>query len=208
MSKMRSACLTALTGAMLLSSVPFCGVTAFATDTIFNDTFEDGPCGWDGRGSAEAAPKSELSYSGEKSLAVKKRADSWNGAQKKLSSLDFQSGKEYSFSVNVAFNARKTESATLMLSLQYKDESGETVYDHIAQATTVKGRFVQLANKNYKIPDGAEDLILYVETESGTDDLLLMMLPPLRVVLSSKDLLRLSSPTEILITTEDSIRSI
>ena len=171
MSKKRRVGLAALAGTMLLSSVPFCGTSVSAADTIFNDTFEDGVCGWSGRGSAKVSSSGDLSYTGSKSLAVQGRADSWNGAQKELSSSDFTPGKAYSFSVDVAFSARKTESATLMLSLQYKDASGETVYDHIAQATTAKGRFVQLANPDYVIPDGATDLILYVETETGTDNL-------------------------------------
>ncbi|MBQ3885942.1 MAG: glycoside hydrolase family 43, partial [Ruminococcus sp.] len=61
-------------------------------------------------------------------------------------------------------------SQKIMLSLQYKDSSGTTQYGHIADATAVKGNYVQLANTNYKIPSGASDLYLYVETESGTDN--------------------------------------
>ena len=56
-----------------------------------------------------------------------------------------------------------------MLSLQYSDASGKTVYDHIASGQS-QGEYVVLTNNAYKFPEGS-DFVLYVETEDGTDDL-------------------------------------
>ena len=43
-------------------------------------------------------------------------------------------------------------------------------YDTIAQATAIKGEWVQLANKNYKIPANASDLRIYIETAETTNN--------------------------------------
>ena len=131
----------------------------------FRDTFESGTDGWDGRGSASAA-KGSNAYQGSGALSVTGREKEWHGAQKALSSGIFESGKEYSFSADVYSETAQK----VMLSLQYKDVNGETAYGHIAEAET-EGGYVQLANANYKIPDGASSPVLYIETENGTGDL-------------------------------------
>lgn len=69
-------------------------------------------------------------------------------------------------------NVYSESAQKVMLSLQYTNASGETAYAHIADAETAGG-YVQLANANYKIPEGASSLILYIETEEGTGDLFL-----------------------------------
>lgn len=133
----------------------------------FHDTFEENTDSWEGRGSASAA-KGSNAYAGSGALNITGREKSWNGAQKSLNSATFEAGKEFSFSANVYSAAAQT----VMLSLQYTDASGETKYDHIAQAEC-SGGYVQLANTNYKIPEGAYAPILYIETETGTGDLYL-----------------------------------
>ncbi|MDE6665699.1 MAG: glycoside hydrolase family 43, partial [Ruminococcus sp.] len=47
---------------------------------------------------------------------------------------------------------------------------GETQYDTIAEATAIKGEWVQLANKNYKIPSDASNMQIYVETAESTNN--------------------------------------
>ncbi len=137
---------------------------------IFHDTFEGSDNDWSGRGAAKVTSSSEA-YSGSGAILVSGRTDTWNGAQKTLSSSDFKAGEEYSFSVYVNYSASKSQN--IMLSLQYTDGSGETKYDHLAQTESISGGFVQLANKNYKIPSDASDMMLYVETEGGTGDLII-----------------------------------
>ena len=160
--------ISAAAGCMMLmqsaSALP-----AFAADSsIFCDSFEDGVCGWEGRGGASVAADSKAPYAGSGALAVTGRTDSWNGAQKDISSY-VAAGSTYSFSVCVRYETGSN--VELMLSLCYKDASGETVYDHIAQETTMSGFYVQLANDSYTVSAGATEPILYVETKSGTSAL-------------------------------------
>lgn len=134
----------------------------------FHDTFEGDVCSWEARGNDEVLLSGRSPYQGAEALLVQTREKSWNGAQKTLNGLTFEGGKEYSFSACVQ-NMDGADSQNFMLSLQYTLD-GETKYDHIAQATAIKGQYVQLANSSYKIPEGASQPILYVETESGTDN--------------------------------------
>ncbi len=133
----------------------------------FNDTFESGAQGWTGRGAASVTSSSDKAYEGSKSIYVDGRTSAWNGGSKSLGS-DFEAGKSYSFSANVLFDKGSNED-TFFLKIQYKDASGTTSYDGIAEASTMKGTWVQLANTNYQIPAGATDIVLYVETEDSTN---------------------------------------
>ena len=141
-----------------------------ANGYYFHDTFEGDVADWTGRGSAEVTLSGRSPYADKEALLVQNRESSWNGAQKALSTITYKPGEEYSFSVCATFLDSDLASQKIMLSLQYKDSSGTTQYGHIADATAVKGNYVQLANTNFKIPSGASDLYLYVETESGTDN--------------------------------------
>ncbi|MBP0975764.1 MAG: hypothetical protein J6P20_06850, partial [Oscillospiraceae bacterium] len=60
------------------------------------------------------------------------------------------------------------ETQTFQLSVAYKDASGEADYDHLAQAETMSGGYVQLAKTDYKLPSDATDPVLYVETLKGS----------------------------------------
>ena len=127
----------------------------------YHDTFEDDNGSWASRGGASVSTGG-TAYKGNKALTVADRSSAWNGAAKTLDYLTFKGGQEYSFSV-----AAKG-SGNMMLSLEYKDSSGETAYAHIADGVS-NGEYVQLANPNYKLPEGS-GYILYVETEEGTGD--------------------------------------
>ncbi|MBR3422849.1 MAG: carbohydrate binding domain-containing protein [Ruminococcus sp.] len=133
----------------------------------FHDTFESGAQGWTGRGAASVTSSSDKAFEGSKSIYVDGRTSAWNGGSKELGS-DFEAGKAYSFSANVCYDSGGSED-TFFLKIQYKDASGTTSYDGIAEATTMKGTWVQLANTNYTIPSGATDVVLYVETEDSTN---------------------------------------
>lgn len=133
----------------------------------FHDTFERNTNNWTGRGSAEIQTSGRVPYAGSEALLVQNREKTWHGAQKTLNGKTFEAGKEYSFSACVNYlDGNATEN--FLLSLQYTDANGDTKYDHIASASAIKGSYVQLANTNYKIPEGASNPVIYVETESGT----------------------------------------
>lgn len=135
----------------------------------FHNTFEGDLDGWSGRGDAEVMTSGRTNYVGEEALLVQKRAAAWNGATRTLSTKTFVPGNTYSFSTNVQyFDGDATD--TFYFKLQYTDANGDTQYDTIAEGTAIQGEWMQLANKNYKIPEGATNLQLYVETKDSTNN--------------------------------------
>lgn len=63
-----------------------------------------------------------------------------------------------------------SDTTDFKLTLQYVDASGQTKYDCIAEVSGANGEWVELGNPSYTLPDGAWDLLLYVETADGTND--------------------------------------
>jgi arabinoxylan arabinofuranohydrolase len=134
----------------------------------FDNGFESDVDGWTGRGAATVESSSTAGgYVGDKSLYVSGRTASWNGAEKTLSSATFKAGTEYSFSVNVKYTSG-TATDTFYMKLQYVDGNGDTQYATVAEATAIKGEWVQLVNTNYTIPSDATNMKLYIETADST----------------------------------------
>lgn len=135
---------------------------------FFNDSFEDGLGQWSGR-SAEVSVDKNNGTNGSGSMLVSSRTKSWNGGQRGLSTISFVPGKEYGFSAVMKL-AEAVEDETLKLTLQYTSAAGETAYEQIVEKPAAGGQYVKLENGSYTIPSGASDLILVVETGSGTTD--------------------------------------
>ncbi len=154
--------------AMCVSAFTPFGISA-ADSEIFRDSFENGEGDWTGRGSAAVAVSGDEKFEGSKALYVSGREAEWNGASKAVDTSTFSAGQEYSFSVNVMCptGSKMTE---FHFTLQYNDASGEARYEKIASGSAFSGDWIQLSNTNYKIPAGASDLYIYVETGSGTSD--------------------------------------
>lgn len=136
----------------------------------FQCGFEDGDDNWTNRGGNTVAVSDAEHYTewGSKSLFVSDRTSEWMGAALELSNKIFTAGQAYSFSVHVKQNTEET--VDFKLSLEYTDSTGETAYSDIATVTAPKGKWAQLHNKSYKIPDGATNLKIYVETTSSLTD--------------------------------------
>ena len=136
----------------------------------FSDGFEGDTCSWEARGGDVTIMTSgRTAFVGNKALLVQGRTSSWNGASKSLNPKAFVPGNEYSFSANVNyFDGDETDK--FYLKLQYTDSEGETQYSTIAEATAIKGEWVQIANKNYKIPADASDMQIYIETAETTNN--------------------------------------
>lgn len=135
----------------------------------FNDGFEGDTCSWETRGAGSIMTSGRTAYVGSESLLVSERTSAWNGAARALNPRAFVPGEEYSFSVNVNyFDGEETE--VFYMKLEYTDASGETQYSTIAEGTGIKGQWVQLANKNYKIPEDASSMRLYVETAKSLEN--------------------------------------
>lgn len=144
--------------------------SAYADESFFFiDHFEDGNHSWTGRGAAKLSLSETSPFDGVNSLLVTGRTASWNGPQKELDMTLFQPGGTYSFSCN-AMQTEGGASETFYMKLQYVDAAGKTQYDSIAEATTLNGEWVQLANSEYTVPEDASDAYLYVETAEGSFD--------------------------------------
>ncbi len=133
----------------------------------FSCGFEGTTDGFNARGPVTLASSSDTAFVGSNSLYVSGRESSWNGASYKLDTRAFKAGTEYSFSAIVNYlDGPATDK--FHLTLQYDGSDGVTHYDKIASATVTKGEWTQLANANYKLPEGASNMEIYVETDSST----------------------------------------
>ena len=139
--------------------------TVDSGDYLLHYTFESSDENWEGRGGASVAASSKAAFEGSGSLYCSDRSDSWNGAAFSPGSK-ISAGQSYSFSANVMQNEGR-DSEVFYLTMQYNDGS-DTQYEKIAKAAPMKGKWVQLANTSFTVPTGASDIMVYVETESGT----------------------------------------
>ena len=133
----------------------------------FHCPFEGDTENWTGRGAASVMTSGRTAYAGSEALLVQDRTASWNGAARPLSANPFKPGEEFSFSVNVSY-FDGPDTTDFKFTLQYTGSDGKDHFDEIAHGTGVKGEWVQLANTNYKIPEDATNMQIYVETSDET----------------------------------------
>ena len=133
----------------------------------FNYGFEGSTDNFNSRGAASIASSTNTAFVGNSSLYVSGRESAWNGASYTLDTRAFKAGTEYSFSAIVNY-LEGPSTDKFHFTMQYDDASGTTNYTKIATETVTKGQWTQLANKNFKIPDGASNVQIYVETDSST----------------------------------------
>ena len=157
--------ISALTIALTATSLP-ASLSASAA-TLLSAEFETTNDSFTGRGSASAAWTSDQAFTGECSLFVSDRAETWNGATRDASSI-LTAGSTYQ--ISAAVYQASGEDVEMKFSLQYTNSAGTTAYDEIALDTAASGEWTVLSNAAYTVPDGASDLAIYVETtESLTD---------------------------------------
>lgn len=128
--------------------------------------FEQSEDSWQARGDCSVELSSAAAKSGDSSLLVKGRRESWNGAGRSLAASTFKPGEVFSFSVFAMQDSVDEE--IFKLTLQYT-ANGQTDYAGIAEVTASRGEWAELSNASFVIPDGASGLLLYVETDSGTN---------------------------------------
>ena len=157
-------------GTGLITAVSAAVEDPTASDSLLSyQDFESSAANWTNRGTADVALSAKAAYKGSGSLFVSGRSDSWAGAGMMLGTGKYTAGSAYSFSVAVRYD---TGSATTKFhfTLQYTDAAGKTAYEKLVSVDVPKGQWVQLANPSFTIPSGAEDLLIYVETDTGTSD--------------------------------------
>lgn len=158
-----------LGGAMALcSAVSVClgmpvSAIAEAADAaaLYCADFEDGKNDFSGRGGVETLEiQSETAHGGSGALKVSGRTESWNGPQLPVSDI-LQAGTEYSVS---AF-AMTDHAGRLVLSCQYDDASGTTVYDNIMGMDN-DGNWAEYSTK-FSFPADAANMYLYFEADDA-----------------------------------------
>ena len=150
------------------AAVPQAAVLAAedAAQLYFHADFESSEDGWTGR-SATVAQTQRAAFGGTGALLVTGRTAAWCGASYAVDAADFIPGQAYSFSAN-AMSAGNEETTVFKFTLQYKDADGEVRYSGIAEETGTAGSWVQLANTQYTVPEGASEMQIYVETSDGS----------------------------------------
>lgn len=133
----------------------------------FRSTFEEGNNDWGNRGDAAIKTVSTDYYAGKNSLFVSGRTDNWNGAAISLDKNAFVPGNSYSFSTAVLQKSGAT--TAMQLTLQYT-LNGEDVYDQVAAADVKSGEWTKLENTSFTIPEGAKNMLLYVEAPDSLTD--------------------------------------
>lgn len=119
------------------------------------------------RGGNSVAWTSDKAFSDECSLFVSNRTAAWNGAARDANGF-MSAGNQYKLSA--AVYQESGEDVEMKFSLQYKNSDGETAYDAIDLKIAESGSWTILSNDAYVVPDGATELLIYVETtESLTD---------------------------------------
>ncbi len=130
-----------------------------------NEKFESGTGDFVPRGGSLIEITSSVSNSGNKSLAVSEREDSWHGVEIELDPEFFKAGETYGFSVMAMQN--KSSSENFSMALRYfTSDAPYDQYANIATAKGEKGEWVQLANPSFTIPDGAANLVLHINTDT------------------------------------------
>ncbi|MBQ4534782.1 MAG: polysaccharide deacetylase family protein, partial [Ruminococcus sp.] len=117
-------------------------------------------------GAASLSLDTATYYSSGSSLKVTGREDTWQGAAKALDS-SYKAGGTYSFSAAVL--QATGSSQAVKMTLQY-NLNGEESYATIAEATASDKTWTKLENTEYTIPEGATDLLVYVELAESTGD--------------------------------------
>ncbi|MBQ8961539.1 MAG: endo-1,4-beta-xylanase [Ruminococcus sp.] len=135
----------------------------------FHHTFEGTDNGWESRGGTTIQTSGRTFYEGAEALLVSERTASWNGAAYSISANPFKPGEEFSFSACVNY-FDGAETTDFKFTLQYTGSDGEPHYDQIAAGTGIKGQWVQLSNTNYKIPEDATSMMIYLETSDDTTE--------------------------------------
>lgn len=133
---------------------------------FFETGFEEGTMGWIPRGGSLVTVDKENADEGSQSLFVSGRTDYWNGATVMLSADTYKPGEAYHFKARVMQNSG--EDITMKMTLQYNMD-GEK-YDQIALEPAPNGEWITLENLAYTIPEGAENLQLYVESPDSLTD--------------------------------------
>ncbi|MDE5883464.1 MAG: endo-1,4-beta-xylanase [Oscillospiraceae bacterium] len=159
-----------MTASILLTGLPVIPVNAESVPLI-NDTFENGFGTWKARtsGSTTLSLSDTYAHSGEKSLYVKDRTISWNGAGASMIGTMY-AGKQYDFSVAVFYDDEQIGGQSQQFNLQclYTDAEGKERYSFIGQTNAQVNQWSEI-HASYTVPSDATNIVVYVEASTLSD---------------------------------------
>lgn len=123
--------------------------------------FENGLENWLPRGDISVLSSKDYSYSGKYSIYTSGRKEFWNAPMVHLDKI--RTGVSYNYSAYVMYNGSEYEdNHVFSLKLQY-NMNGAEVYSDINSKTLHKNTWSKLEG-DFTIPEGAEDIALYIQT--------------------------------------------
>lgn len=140
-----------------------------AEDGFFYDTFEEGCDDWGPFGSPVVDNSRKDSYKGDHALLTSNRDQDWQGCAKTISTNTYKGGTAYSFGAWVkAVNGYDPQEFSM--TLKYVNAQGNTDYAGIGSVKVAAGEWGQIKNESFTIPEGASDMMIYIETPKNTCD--------------------------------------
>lgn len=147
--------------ALLIPAGPLAPVMAEEADEniVYAFDFETGTDGWFGRGDATVTQVTYEAHSGNGSLFVSGRRDTWQGPG---IYLDLQPGVLYTFSVYAKLPADASEETEIQISVEQEGREDERQYVNIASATVGPDKWVEIKGTTI-LDEGADRYQIYVE---------------------------------------------
>lgn len=159
-----------LSAALMLPFIPTTLPAAAESTELVHDTFEDSFGTWKARtsGSTEISLSDAQANSGAKSLFVKGRTVSWNGAGASMIGVMYP-GAQYDLSVAVYYDD-ETGGQNQQFNLQclYTDANGKENYKYISSVNAQAGTW-SVINGSYAVPADASNIVIYVEAATLSD---------------------------------------
>ncbi len=158
--------------ALTLSPMP---MTAFVANAeaveLVNDTFEESFGTWKARtsGSTEISLSDAAANSGEKSLYITGRTQTWNGAGASMIGTMY-AGQTYDLSCYVMYEDTEVGGQNQQFNFQmmYTDANGEERYSYMGGTNTAAGEWKQI-KVTYTVPSDASNIVIYVEGATLSD---------------------------------------
>lgn len=137
-----------------------------SVETYFCD-FEEDSGSWTARGNVRIAHTDEYSQSGKYSIFTNNRTAVWNGPMLSISDKIIK-GKSFYYSAYVMYNGAEFEDSHVFhLEIQYT-MNGNDCYELIG-AEKVKNKNWTKLSGYYTVPEEAENIYLYVQTDNLAD---------------------------------------
>ncbi len=134
----------------------------------YNMDFENDTEQWSSRGEMRVVHTDEYSQSGTHSIYATNRTNTWNGPTTMISDKIIRN-ESYYYSAYVMYNGSEYgDSHVFRMELQYSVD-GAVTYNLIADKNVKKGKWTEI-DGYYTVPEGAENISLYIQTDNIEED--------------------------------------